>query len=121
LKTKVFLLALIAALLLVMPAFSQGSAPPVQEPLVLTNEQGQYPLGHYMDILEDPGGELTIEQVTSPEYASRFEPSQEEVPVYGYTTSAFWLRLRYETKLLDQPVAAEVNFKPKLCRSVPSR
>ena len=38
--------------------------------------QDEYPLALYLEILEDPGGELTIEDVSSPEYADRFFTSQ---------------------------------------------
>ena len=85
LKTTVFLLTLIAALALCIPAFAQSSPLPPTQPLVLVDEQGQYSLGRHMAILEDPSGELTITDVTSPEYSSRFVPSQQDVPVYGYT------------------------------------
>jgi signal transduction histidine kinase/PAS domain-containing protein len=104
LKTKLFLLIIVfAALALVVPAWAQESTPPAQEPLVLTDEQGEYPLGRHMDILEDPTGELTIDQVASTEYASHFVPSEENVPNFGYTSSVFWLRLhlRNETHLTE--------------------
>jgi signal transduction histidine kinase len=111
LKTKTFLLALLVALVLAVPAFAQGSAPPPQEPLVLTDEQGEYPLGLHMDILEDPGGELTIDDVTSPQYASQFTASQEDVPNYGYTSTVFWLRLRLRNEAhLTSEWLLEANF-----------
>jgi signal transduction histidine kinase len=111
LKTTAFLLTLLAALLLCLPALAQTNAPPPQEPLVLTAEQGQYSLGRHLDILEDPNGELSIEQVSSSEFAGRFTPSQADVPIYGYTTSVFWLRLRLrnEASLTDQWLL-ETNF-----------
>ena len=92
------------ALALGIPASAQISDSPNSEPIILNDKQGQYPLGRYLDILEDPGGELTIEDVTSPEYEARFERSQEAVPNYGYSDSAFWLRvrLRNETSLINQ-------------------
>jgi hypothetical protein len=95
-----------------IPARAQSSAPPAQEPLILTDEQGQYPLGFYLDILEDPGGKLTIDDVTSPELASDFMRSQEAVPIYGYTNSTFWLRVRMrnETNQTDQWLL-ETNFQ----------
>lgn len=79
--------------------------------LVLTDQQGEYPLGRYFDILEDPGGELTIEDVSSPEYAPRFVRSQVAVPNFGFTDSAYWLRLqlRNETSLTNQWLL-EANF-----------
>jgi PAS domain S-box-containing protein len=71
--------------------------------LVLTAAQGEYPLGRRLDILEDPGGQLTIEQVASPEYERQFMPSQSETPNFGYTDSAYWVRfrLRNESDLTD--------------------
>ncbi len=62
------ILAVIAVLGLYLPALTHSGDPPPQDILILTDEQGEYPLGRYMDILEDPDGELTIEEVASPEY-----------------------------------------------------
>ena len=98
------ILAVIVVLGLYLPALTQPSDTPPQDFLTLTDEQGEYPLGRYLDILEDPGGELTIEQVTSPEYAARFVRSQEDIPNYGYTDTVYWLRLqlRNETSTIDK-------------------
>ncbi len=94
------------------PALAQSNDPSAQEPLILTDEQGNYVLGRRMDILEDPGGKLTIEQVTSPEFAPRFTPSQVDVPNYGYSDSVFWLRmrLRNDASLVNKWLL-EVNFQ----------
>ena len=62
--------------------------------VILTDEQGEYPLGLFVEVLQDPSRELTISQVTSSEYAAQFVPSEKEVPNFGYTTSAIWLRFR---------------------------
>jgi PAS domain S-box-containing protein len=98
-KLIVFLLTLITALALCIPALAQSvergtaqNTPPTPEPLVLTDQQGEYALGRSMDLLEDPGGKLTIDQVASPEFAARFVSSQVDVPNYGYTNSAYWVR-----------------------------
>jgi len=68
------------------------------EPLILTDSQGQYPLGLFIGILEDPGGELTIEDVSFPTFDSQFTPSQVAVPNYGYTDSAYWVRIRLDNE-----------------------
>jgi signal transduction histidine kinase len=104
LKIYVLILTTIIALVLCIPALAQSDHPPVQEPLVLTDQQGEYPLGRSMDILEDPGGELTIDDVTSSELTSQFVPSTVDAPVFGYTSSVFWLRLRLrnESTLTNQ-------------------
>ncbi|MGW8226536.1 MAG: 7TM diverse intracellular signaling domain-containing protein, partial [Anaerolineales bacterium] len=55
---------------------------------------GEYPLGTHLEILEDPQADLTIEDVSSPEYDSQFVQSQTTVPNYGFTDSVYWVRLR---------------------------
>ena len=76
----------------------QATNPSEPEPLTLTDDQGQYPLGLHLEILEDPSGELTIEQVTSPELDSQFIPSPVEVPNYDYTDSAYWVRINLDNE-----------------------
>ena len=73
------------------------------DPVTLSDEQGRYPLGRYLEILEDPSGELTIEEVSSPEYDALFSSSQTSVPNFGLTDSAYWLRLglRNEAPQID--------------------
>lgn len=85
-------------------ALAQSGDPPTPEALILTDEQDRYPLGLQLEILEDPGGELTIEDVSSPELDSQFTPNQVEVPNFGFSKSAYWVRfdLQNETRLTDQ-------------------
>ncbi len=61
-------------------------------------------MGLQLEILEDPSGELTIEDVSSPEFDPQFQPSQEAVPNFGFSKSAYWVRfhLQNETRLTDQ-------------------
>ena len=82
-----FILALLLTLLL--PASIQA-----QSPLILTNEQDKYPLGLYLEILEDKDKTWTIEDVNSAEFVGQFVPSQDEVPNFGFTDSAFWVQFR---------------------------
>ncbi len=107
-KTIVFLPTLIAALALCIPAMAQSvehrlfqNPPPTPESLVLAGQQGEYALGRSIDILEDPGGKLTIDQVAAPEFSSRFVRSQVDVPNYGYTNSAYWVRFRIRNQALE--------------------
>lgn len=62
--------------------------------IVLTDAQEQYPLGLHLELLEDKNREWTIDDVTSPEIASLFTPSQESTPGFGFTNSAYWVRFR---------------------------
>ncbi|AVO39913.1 sensor domain-containing diguanylate cyclase [Simplicispira suum] len=54
------------------------------------------PLTAWFELLEDPKGTLTLEQVRSPEYRARFIPSRDsgEALNFGITPSTWWLRLR---------------------------
>ena len=65
-----------------------------QGPVVLTDEQDEYPLGLHLEILEDPTKQLTIEDVISPEFETHFVPSQVDTPNYGFTESTYWVRFR---------------------------
>ncbi len=75
-----------------IPVFAQSSTPPTPEPVILTEETKKIALGRSMEILEDPSGKLTINDVTSPEIAARFVQSQVAGPAYGYTNSVYWVR-----------------------------
>jgi signal transduction histidine kinase/PAS domain-containing protein len=84
-----------------LPATAQGgdtmeSASPVvlTDEVILTDGIAEYALGLHLEILEDPDGRLTIEQVASPEYSEQFVPSQDKAPNLGYTDSAYWVRFR---------------------------
>ncbi len=94
----VLIITLMAALTLSGSALAQSEALATQPPLVLTDEVQQYPLGQYLEILEDPGGELTIEDVASPRYDSQFVRSKVEVPSYGFTSSVYWVRIRLDNE-----------------------
>lgn len=50
-------------------------------------------MGRYLEILEDPGGELTIEDVSSEAYSGQFSPSKFDVPNFSFSDSAFWVRI----------------------------
>jgi signal transduction histidine kinase/PAS domain-containing protein len=69
-------------------------------PVILTDKQDEYPLGMHLEILKDPGGDLTIEQVSSAAYDGKFVPSQAQVPVFGFTDSAYWVRIKLQNETL---------------------
>lgn len=74
--------------------FTTATSLAAEEAVVLTGNQDRYPLGRELEILEDPGKSWTIGDVTTPEIARRFVSSEEPVPNFSYTTSAWWVRLR---------------------------
>ena len=109
-KIKLVIPALTISILLILTVYATSQAAgsirqdastsnlATPEPLILTDAQGEYPLGLHMDILEDPSGKLTIEDVSSPAFDSQFTPSQVEVPVYGYTDSVYWVRMHLDNQ-----------------------
>lgn len=64
------------------------------EPLRLDPNQGRLALAPRCDILEDPGGELDLAQVSSPAWAQRFRPHTGREVDVGHSASAWWLRFR---------------------------
>ncbi len=79
-------------------ALTQSGDHLTPQPVILTDGQSRYPLGRYLEILEDPEKSWTIADVTSPEMARQFVPSQEAVPNFGFTDSAYWARLRVKNE-----------------------
>ena len=92
--------SLLIMALLFKPAYSQNFLRSV----TLTDTQGKYSLGLHLEIFEDVSSQLTIEQVASPEYDAQFRPSRAEVPNFGYTDAAIWIRFRVknETAQIDE-------------------
>jgi signal transduction histidine kinase len=89
---------IIIVLMLNVPSHAAGLLQNAPGDLVLTDSQEKYPLGLYMDILEDPGGHLTIQDVSSTAFDGQFIRSQEQDPNYGFTQSVYWVRLTLENK-----------------------
>ena len=67
-------------------------------PLFLENGKEYYKLGLHLDILEDPTKKLTIHDVNNEKWATKFVTSKEEVPNFGFSKSAFWVRLKIKNK-----------------------
>ncbi len=68
-------------------------------PVSLEPGGDQYELGLHADILEDHQGDLTIEQVSSSSYADRWIRSQQAVPNFNFSDSAYWLRITFTSEL----------------------
>ncbi len=77
---------------------TQATQPTSSGPLVLTDRQQRYGLGTHLQILEDPTRSLTIDDVSSPAYEGRFSASTVEVPNYGYTNNAVWVRISLDNE-----------------------
>lgn len=92
-----FIARMVAGLLLtglVFWAFTTAhTAEPVPWP---TPVQDSFLLAPRMEILEDPAGNLTIDQVSSPAWAGRFRHYRGQSINLGVTQSAFWFRFQLD-------------------------
>ncbi len=95
--------ALIAAVM----SYAQGNSRAT--PLILTGDQTQYALGRYLDLFEDPTGQLTITEVAAPDFTARFRPSMSRAPYFGFTDSAIWARLRLNNQTATADWLLEVE------------
>lgn len=58
----------------------------------VTDTQIRLPLGLYLEVLEDPTKSLTLGSVLSDSLSERFTRGKSEVPSFGFTSSAYWMR-----------------------------
>lgn len=116
-KSFYWLLVLLLAGLSVffLPYISfNAQADDLKHTLELTDKQGKYSISPYLDILEDKDKSLTIEDIASAKFDSKFIPNQQSVPTLGFTKSAVWLRLKIENKSsIEKTWLLEVDF-PRL-------
>jgi two-component system, sensor histidine kinase LadS len=59
---------------------------------LLLHAEDHISLGKNLSILEDKSGKLTINDVSTKEYETRFFPSTKDVPYFEFTPSAYWVR-----------------------------
>jgi uncharacterized protein YhhL (DUF1145 family) len=79
------------------------------EVLWLAPGQDRIPVSPYLAVLEDPGGQLTIEDVSSPRHMPRFQRVRGEGVRSGLTEpTVYWLRLTYA--LQDANLAPEAYY-----------
>jgi diguanylate cyclase (GGDEF)-like protein len=85
------------ALILFACAFPAAAS---HQPLILNSAIGHYPVASELMVLEDPKRSLTIDDVTDPVMARRFEPAMPKITAaevnFGYSGSAWWLCLQLQ-------------------------
>ena len=79
-------------LVLLLLALFSGAGLAGDVPVRINETEGRYVLGLWMDYLEDPGTELTIQEVSSPSYSDAFIHYHRGVPYLGFSDSAHWFR-----------------------------
>ncbi len=68
-------------------------------------------LNPYVELLEDPSGELEFSDIISPEYEAQFLPHQDRrAPSYSYTDSAIWVRFQLESPTSEQDWLLELGY-----------
>jgi hypothetical protein len=78
--------------------------------LKLTEDTTRYPLGKYLDILEDKESKWTVEDMSSPAIAGGFVPVKVESQNLGWTKSAIWLRFQVASALhADRPMILQLG------------
>ncbi|WP_449243018.1 7TM diverse intracellular signaling domain-containing protein [Desulfovibrio sp.] len=63
-------------------------------PLVLSDPEAAYSLSPHCELLEDPEGIWSLEDVIAPDLAARFRPHSGETINLGLSPSVWWLRFR---------------------------
>ena len=104
-------LILLTMLMFWVPALAQSVDPKPPPLLILNDDQGEYKLGHYLQILEDPASNLTIQEVSSPSFSDKFKISSVETPAFGYSSSTYWVRFRLKNEShLNENWLLELGF-----------
>jgi len=71
------------------PAALAQSLPPLE----LAPEAASFSLAPHVAFLEDPTGQLTIQEAANPQRAAAFQPTAAGAEInFGYSASAYWLR-----------------------------
>ena len=71
-------------------------------PVVLKDNQSFYEINLNLDILKDPSGQLTIDDVIQPKWASQFIKNEAKVPNFGFSKSSFWARVKVQNRTTNQ-------------------
>jgi len=79
------------------------------EPVVLTDAEGEYPLGLHLEILPDPDASYSIAQVSALPLSDEFIQSERQWPVLPPDTRSAWVRftLSNNSKITDWIAVAE--------------
>lgn len=91
-------------------------------PLTLTDQQTNIDLAPYLELLEDPSGTLSIDQITTT-HTKQFQANTAAVPDFGRTRSTWWARFQLRSTtdqqdwylLLNRPIGGvvEVFVEPR--------
>ncbi|MBU2490080.1 MAG: hypothetical protein KKA60_11885 [Proteobacteria bacterium] len=95
-KKRFILQTVFLVLILLFGArISMAATPPV----VLEDNKASHALGLHLDMLEDPAGTLSLEDVRSGSLAGQWTPSKTTLPNLGFPDAVQWIRFRLENPL----------------------
>jgi two-component system, sensor histidine kinase LadS len=80
------------------------------ESIVLNDTSGQYPVGLFLELLEDKEKKLSITHVSSPQFASSFVENNILKPSFGFSKSAYWVRFKINNNSANQQWLLEVSY-----------
>ncbi|MBC8155297.1 MAG: hypothetical protein H7Z72_20595, partial [Bacteroidetes bacterium] len=72
--------------------FALSAALAAGQPIDWDGRREVQTIGGQVEFLEDPGGRLTIGQVSEPPWAGRFTRSDKPILNFGFTESVYWLK-----------------------------
>lgn len=78
-------------------AASEQATDPGNRRVQLADTALVYSLGEYAYFLEDPKGEVSIQDLFDPKSNLVWQASNQEVPNFGFSESVFWLKLEIES------------------------
>ncbi len=84
----------------------------VQGAVSIQQDKEKYPVYKNMEILEDPDGDLSIEDVSSPSYSNQFKRNDGGIPSYGYRSSVYWVRFEIENRIATESFILEFPYAP---------
>ena len=87
---------------------------PVQ-PVAVDSAFTSQNIGFALELLEDPGAQLTLADIRIPTVAQQFKPSVKKSPSFGFTSSAYWARFRINVQSdtrysLDAPLYLNLAY-----------
>ena len=88
----IFTLHTLVLLLLIQISMESGLAASAENGLTVFPSDSRLALGPYFEIMEDPSGSLSIDDVSDEPYSSTFVRHQSKSINQGVTRSVFWFR-----------------------------
>jgi hypothetical protein len=84
----------------------------VQGAVSIQQDKEKYLIYKNMEILEDPEGVLSIEDVSSPSYSNKFKKNDGSIPSYGYKSSVYWVRFEIDNRTATEDFILEFPYSP---------